>query len=138
MLRYLLTMLSTMAFMGVLVLCPKYWGALQNRHLSDPVLGGLLFAALGIWVIFRQLKKDFPQGAAPGKIFKQYIFYVMQFGSLILFFCTTAWCLSLVTHWLLGSFFSKTLVNGLSFFLFCLFAIAIGRLLHWMEEQAIL
>jgi len=137
MLRYFLTLISTMAFTGAIAIFPKYWGALQDKRLSGPVLSGLLFTALAIWVIFRLLKEDFPLGAAPVKIFKQYVFYGIQFGSLIGFFCLSGWLLSLGTDWLFSRFLSATIVNGLSFLCFSLFAIGVIRLITWMIDRKI-
>lgn len=137
MLRYFLTLLSTLALIGVITITPKYWGALETKRLNGIVLGGLIFAALAIWAIFRELKEDGNLNVRSGQIIKRYLFYVAQYSSFILFFSMAAWFLSLGTHWLLSALLSKTIIDGISVLLFCLFFASVIWGLNWVSQKDI-
>jgi hypothetical protein len=125
MLRYFLTLLPALSLAVAVSISPRYWGALEDKRLSGPVLAGFLLSAVAILAIFRQLQENCPQNAPPKQVLKQFVWYIAQYGSFILLFCMAAWLVSLGTHWLLAPFLSEKIINGLSFFFFWCFVIGL-------------
>lgn len=125
MLSYLLTVLTAIPWVLALAITPKYWGALEAKHLSGSILGMFLLWMMIIWAIFRLLNSDSNSHLRGKKLIHKYVFYLALFSLGTLFLGLISALISLVTHSLLTPIFSKDIINGTSVFLFLIFLIVI-------------
>ena len=121
--NYCLTFLTAIPLLVGLSIIPKYWGALEAKHLSGSILSMFLLWTLITLTVFQFLNSDSNSRLSGKNMIYKYLFYIALFSLGTLLLGLISALISLVTHSLLTHIFSKDIINGTSVFLFIIFLI---------------
>lgn len=121
--HYFLTFITALPLLGGLAILPKYWGALEGKHLSGSIVAMFLLWIIIIGAIFRLLNSDSNPRLLGKQLIYKYLYYIALFSLGTLFLGLISALISLVTHTLLKPIFSPDIINGISVFILIVFFI---------------
>lgn len=133
MLSYLLTFLTALPLFAALAITPKYWGALDTKHLTGSVLIFYVSWLLILWSIFIQVKQQSTLSKSYINIIKLYCKTVVRYSTLLLIVCLMYGFISLSIHWLLSNFIDSEILDRVSLLIFSLGTVIFLLRLRWIQ-----
>lgn len=136
MLSYLLTFLTAIPWIVVLAMTPKYWGAIDAKHLTGSVLIFDLGWFLITWIIFRQLKENSSTSKNYINLTVFYCRIVLIYGVFLSIFCLIYGLISFCIHLLLSEIIDSEILDRFSLFVFGLGTVICLLRFRWIQPNS--
>lgn len=133
MLSYLLTILTAIPWLIALAITPKYWGALDTKHLAGSVLIFYLGWFLITWISFNQLRQNFSHSNNYINIIKFYCTTIIKSAFFLSILCLIYGFISLSIHKLFSNFMTSEVLDRLSFFIISLGTVIVLLRFRWIQ-----
>ena len=133
MLSYLLTILTAIPRMVALAITPKYWGALDTKHLAGSVLIFYLGWFLITWVSFNQLRQSLSNSNNYINIITFYCKTVIKSAFFLSILCLIYGFISICLHKLFSTFMTSEILDRFSFFIFSLGTVIFLLRFRWIQ-----